>query len=220
MSDYLLIKLFHLLCFVYWLGGDLGTFYASGFVARKELGAEARRTAFKIMMGCDQAPRLSMPLVFGSGVHLSAQLFLVPGGTTAIVLGWLVALGWALMVLVIHFAGHRDSLRWLIQFDFAFRIVAIALIGGVGAISLFRGQPVPADWLAYKLLVFAALVFCGLMVRVMLKPFAPAWARLVDGNAADEDHRVIESSISRVRPFVIAIWVGLLVSAALGLHLV
>ena len=30
------LKLLHLLCFVYWLGGDLGTFYAAGLVVRRD----------------------------------------------------------------------------------------------------------------------------------------------------------------------------------------
>ena len=88
MNDFLLIKLFHLLCLVYWLGGDLGTFYASRFVTRSDLSPEARRVAFTIMMGCDQGPRLAMPLTAGSGIHLAAAMNLVPG--TWMIAGWVV----------------------------------------------------------------------------------------------------------------------------------
>ena len=37
MNEYLLLKFAHLRAFVYWLGGDLGTFLASRYVIRDDL---------------------------------------------------------------------------------------------------------------------------------------------------------------------------------------
>ena len=62
----------HVLALVYWLGGDLGTFLSSRHVLRSELGVESRQTAFNILMECDMGPRLAMPLILGSGFHLSS----------------------------------------------------------------------------------------------------------------------------------------------------
>ena len=68
---YTLLLYIHVLGLVYWLGGDLGTYLSSRYVLRSELGVEARQTAFNILMACDMGPRLAMPIMLGTGCHLS-----------------------------------------------------------------------------------------------------------------------------------------------------
>jgi hypothetical protein len=58
-----------------------------------------------------------------------------------------------------------------------------------------------------------------LIIRIKLRPFGAAFSSLANGNANDEDNRNIRSSLDATRPFVISIWIGLIASAALGLHL-
>ena len=62
-------------------------------------------------------------------------------------------------------------------------------------------------------------MLCGWLVRLRLKPFGPAFGALVRGEATDSDNAAIRASIGGTRPFVVAIWVGLLANTALGLHL-
>ena len=159
----------HLLLLVYWLGADLGTFYASRFVANPALSPAARATAARIMLGIDIAPRLCMPLVLGSGVHLAA------------------------------------------------------LVGVLAPAMVVPAWGLALAWLAIKLLGFAATIACGLMIRVHLKPFGPAFARLMSGdgrvdNSAD-NNTIIAASIGRCVPYVLAIWAVLVLCAAAGLHL-
>jgi hypothetical protein len=52
-----------------------------------------------------------------------------------------------------------------------------------------------------------------------LKPFGPAYLNLSAGEATQADEDAIEHSIAVTRPWMVVIWLGLLVSAALGLHL-
>ncbi|MFZ9086446.1 MAG: hypothetical protein ACO3C6_07725, partial [Steroidobacteraceae bacterium] len=51
-----LATLLHLLLFVYWLGGDVGVFYASRFVVDTSLTREERLTAAKIFLDLDMLP--------------------------------------------------------------------------------------------------------------------------------------------------------------------
>ena len=51
-----LLLIVHLLLFCYWLGGDIGVFYSSGFAANPNLSNEARMTAAKIMLNLDIVP--------------------------------------------------------------------------------------------------------------------------------------------------------------------
>ena len=210
-----LLKFGHVICLAYWLGTDLGVFYSSYFVADRELSAETRLSMSRLLFALDQGPRLCMPLILATGVHLAALQgwFALP--PLALAAAWSVCLGWVAMVIVLHRRG--PAAKALTTFDYWFRVAAILGIGGVAGHALLNDAF--ADWLAVKLLVFAALVASGLMIRRKLRPFGPAFAALAAGRATDADDAAIRDSLASTRPFVVAIWAGLLVNTALGIHL-
>lgn len=225
MDLYKALGFLHLLCFVYWLGGDLGVFYSSRFLQRSDLSPEARRVAGRIMLGLDQGPRICMTLIAAPGVHMAAQAGWLPISSGWLAAIWALSLGWLAMVLLLHFGprlGAAGLAGPLAQVDFWFR-AALALGLGVFAIGALLapqpGPPLVAPWLAVKLLVFAVLVACGLGIRIALRPFGPAYASLQSGVPSPEQNFAIEQSLARCRPLVLAIWAGLLLNAALGLHL-
>lgn len=218
MDLYKALGFLHLLCFVYWLGGDLGVFYSSRFLQRRDLSPEARRVAGRIMLGLDQGPRICMTLIAAPGVHMAAQAGWLPISSGWLAAIWALSLCWLAMVLLLHFG---PGLPGLAQVDFWFR-AALALGLGVFAIGALLAPQTPppiAPWLAVKLLVFAVLVGCGLGIRIALRPFGPAYASLQSGAPSPEHNLAIEQSLARCRPLVLAIWAGLLLNAALGLHL-
>ena len=106
--------------------------------------------------------------------------------------------------------------RW----DFRFRLLVIAVLAGYGLLSLLTDSGAHVDWVAWKLIIFAGLISCGLMIRVKLKPFGPAFGRLLAGQASDEDDAAISSSIASTRPWVWLIWLGILISAFLGMYFI
>lgn len=216
MAEVGLLQLGHLLCLVYWLGADVGVFYASYFVADDRLSPETRVTMATLLFALDQAPRICMPLILGFGVHLAWRLGALPLTAGWVVAIWLVCLAWLAMVITLHKLGSAATR--LTRFDLCFRVAIVVGLGGYSMFSLATNRL--ADWIALKLLVFAALVLFGLIVRLRLKPFGPAFAALVSGNPSDADNAAIRDSLARTRPFVIAIWAGLLINTALGLHLI
>ena len=220
MNEYLALKFFHLLLFVYWLGGDLGTFYGSRFVVDAKLSPAARATAARIMIGVDMAPRICMPLILPFGVQMAAMQgwLLVPG--IVVVAIWLLCAGWLAMVLLVHHYSGQPFGQTIGRIDFWFRVAMIAGLVGVAIYGLATGRIVTAPWVAVKLLIFAACVVCGLVIRVKLKPFGPAFGKLMARGPDDETNRVIADSIAGCKPLVVMIWVGLLASAALGMHLI
>ena len=220
MSEILIIKFLHLLAFVYWLGGDLGTFYASHFVVKSDLDKSARVTALDIMMGCDQAPRLCMPLILALGVHLSFAMGYMQISFLWVVLTWLVCLLWVGMVLAIHFGHGKQWLPGLQRFDLNFRYVIIVILAASAIYGLVTGAIYQGNWLAVKVLVFVGMMICGLMIRRQLANFIPAWIKLTSEGADDETNAAIASSIRACHPYVYLIWAGLLINAALGLHLI
>ena len=96
--------------------------------------------------------------------------------------------------------------------------VVVAIAGYAGG-ALFLDSWIAADWFAWKMLLFAVLVCCGLLIRIRLRPFVVAFGQLMSAGPSPEVNDALRSTLSRVRPFVYLIWVGLLLNAAIGLHL-
>ena len=220
MSEYLIIKFLHLVGFAYWIGGDLGVFHSSYYVADPARPPEVRVAAAKILFWLDQVPRICMTMMLPLGIHLAwlLGLFRISGVTMAGI--WLACLAWLGMVIYLHVSKQSSRKIFVTRFDFWFRLVLSLGLIATGLGSLFAGLAAMPYWVAIKLAIFGGLVGCGLIVRIKLKDFGPAFANIATGAGTDADDEAINRSLGGTRPFVIAIWVGLFASAALGIHLI
>ncbi|MEH6580322.1 MAG: hypothetical protein V7754_00195 [Halioglobus sp.] len=218
MNEYLLLKFLHILAFVYWLGGDLGTFIASRQVVNPELSPQSRHVALKIMLACDMGPKLAMPLILPLGFHLAYLGESLPISALQLSLVWGIALYWFSVVLVLYLNEGKPFAAKLSQIDLYFRIVMAA------GLLLWGGYALVGDtataWAAWKVIIFAAMVCCGIAIRINLKPFIPAFAVMMGQGASRETDEAMATSIGRCRPWVWCIWAGLFVNAALGTHLI
>lgn len=216
MNPQELLTLIHVILFAYWLGGDIGVFYSSGLVVDDRLSRESRLTAARIMLAVDLVPRICMSLMLTVGGLLSASLGV---DHPAWQMAGIVLLGpfWLGMVLVLHFRHHASFVPMLTRFDFWFRWAMIAILLLSSGYSLATGRLEEAPWLVAKLLGFAFLIFCGLMIRVRLKGFTEAYIKLMQGIEAADDNRRMQLSLSRVRPWVVSIWIVLVFEAWLGI---
>ncbi|WP_372809934.1 hypothetical protein [Litorivivens sp.] len=220
MTEFLLLQFAHIVAFVYWLGGDLGTFVASRYVVNRDIGVEARAIALKIMLACDQGPKMSMPLILPLGLHMAVLMGLLELPAWGLPLIWLLAAVWLSNVLVLYFNEGKAFTARLSQFDLIFRIVVVTALLLFAVLGLTGDAPIHADWVAWKIIVFAALVGCGIAIRINLKPFVPAFVQLMTEGPSDKVNDTMADSVARCRPWVWAIWLGLFVNAALGIHLI
>lgn len=213
------LNFMHLLFFVYWLGGDLGTYYSSKFVSNATLSVPARVTALKIMAGVDMGPRICMPMIFAFGVHLAYLMDGLDISALTLALVWLVSLVWLGLVFAVHHEAGMSSTGKFARFDFYFRIVVIVIMVATAVYGLATGGIVKYNWVAVKLLVMAVLVAFGLMIRVNLTKFTPAFTKLVTSGPSDEVNKAITASIRGSLPWVYLIWLGVLVNTAIGVNL-
>jgi hypothetical protein len=217
----LILKLLHLLAFVYWLGSDIGVYYTTRYVSDARLSPTQRSNAAQIMLGIDMIPRCCMPLCLATGLHLaySSGAWSVPA--YVVLLGWCLCLAWLMLVLAIHLLGNKATV--IARIDFRWRIVVALSLGSYSSAVLVGSWPTIPSWLALKLFLYAACVACGLMIRVQLRPFGAALTQLHQGTAhpipvGPDVELAISAALSRCKPFVIAIWIMLVISALSGLH--
>ncbi len=215
-----LLKFVHVLVFACWLGTDLAVWYSSFYAVNRKLSAETRVTVIRILFALEMTPRICMTLMPALGIHLSYRIGYLLVAPWFIYLSYVICLAWMGVVLYLHY-GKRGKLRTgLITFDFGFRLALIGGLSTYAAVSLSGPSGVNADFIAWKLLIYATLIACSLILRIKLKPFGTAFAHLLAGNPSQADEDAIHHSISATRPWVVAIWLGLLLSAAFGIHLV
>ncbi len=215
---YELLLWLHLLLFVYWLGADLAVFYSSQFVVDSKLSAEARITAAKVMLACDLAPRICMSLTLTIGGLLASAIG-VQHSSWQLALIVVLAPIWMSMVLILHFRNHASYIPTLIKIDWWFRCALILAITISCALSIAQFTPghTQDSWLLSKLLIFAFLIFCGLMIRHKLSGFNLAYAKLITGDITSAENHAMEISLQQVKPWVLTIWFGLVLAAYLGI---
>jgi hypothetical protein len=216
MSAENLLTLIHVLLFCYWLGGDIGVFYSSGFVVDESRSREARLMAAKIMLTLDLVPRICMSLMLTVGGVLSELKGIAhPSWQLAAI----VLLGpvWLSMVLAQHFVHGASWMPTLVRFDKALRWLLIGAIVGSVVVSVSTDRLGDAPWLSAKLLGFAFLVFCGLMIRRHLPDYVGGYASLLAGEPTPHENAAMQASVKRMRPWVLAIWAVLVLEAWLGI---
>lgn len=215
----LILKYLHVIAFVYWLGGDLGTYIASNQVIKRDNSPEARHVALKIMLACDMGPKLSMPFIFILGVQMAQMMGIMNISDWAMRSLWMLTIMWFFNVAIMHFKEGTPLSKTVSRVDLWFRIfVAIGLV--VWAIWGLANGEFAGDWFGWKLLIFAVMVFCGVMIRINLRSFIPAFSSMIQDGASEDTDSTMHRSLMRCRPYVWAIWLGLFVNAALGLHLI
>ncbi len=214
---YFLLKLAHILLFVYWLGADIGVFYSARFVRNAALDTSSRRTALQILAWVDQIPRYCLVLMLPVGYTLAATLGLVRMPAVGYIVLWTISLGWLWMVWAIHHFQGKPLAERLRRIDLAWRWV---LCGGLlwdGWTGLRGTGHIFADWVSIKFLLLASMLFCGIMIRMRGRALGPALRQILEHGSTPELEATVSGSFARTRPFVLSIWVLLVVAAWVGI---
>jgi len=72
-------------------------------------------------------------------------------------------------------------------------------------------------WVGYKLVVFAGLIFCGIMIRKYIGGFIKGIHNIATDNINEADDIEMKASLDKARIFVLSIWVLLIVEAWIGI---
>ena len=123
---------------------------------------------------------------------------------------------WLTMVLTIHLKEGTSLGKTVTKVDFWFRWFMIAAIIVSVAYSFSTGRLTNEPWIGYKLLIFAFLIFCGLMIRMNLGGFGVGLHRLAQGAISEAENAAMITSLNKVRGFVYAIWTGVIIEAVMG----
>lgn len=210
LSTYTLVAFLHILLFAYWLGTDLGVFICSLTGRRPGVSDDARARLQEAGTLIDMAPRTCLVLMVPVGLTLAANFGSPIHGA---VLGavWVLGLAWLWLVWEVHWRHGAPIGRLYWRIDFVVRSAVMAAFLGFGAWCLITGSPISSRWLAAKMMIFGAIILCGIIVRILLLSRPPARAPAAAGAAAPQ-----AGGRDLIRQVVLVIWVLVAAAAFLG----
>ena len=206
----------HLLLFVYWLGADLGVFMAAQTAKRATLSGAQRAIALQLALAIDIVPRLCFALMFPCGLELAAARGLVEPAGWQRALAWLVAAVWVGLVLGMERHGRRSLAAFCRRANEVLHLLLCVAFCLIGLASVTGHGPFPSGWLGWKIVLFALVFACGIMIDRRFAPVAPAFAQLAASGSSPELERTITRAVDQAVRWVFALYALVLASAFLG----
>ena len=205
----------HQVLFVFWLGPDIGVYMWGTKLANSELSQAQRAAAGRIMRSIEIIPRACMSLMLTVGGVLS-ELMGITHPAWQMVGIWGLGPVWLTLTLLVHFKATSNPDDPLRKLDGLFRWLVVATVLGSVGFSLATGRLESVPWLTAKLLLFAAVVYFGIMMRRRLSPVQDAVVALEKGEGDSALDTEVQHSLSRARIFMFASWLALAAAAFLG----
>ncbi len=207
----------HLLTFVYWMGADLGVFYSSRFVINSSYQPATRALLLKTLAWLDMVPRYALLLTLPVGLRLAGDLNISPVSGGSFWLVWLGLIIWVALVTQIHRREGTEAAKTLAKIDMVLRFVLVVVLAVTAIMSLSGSAIYGTDWLAVKVLLFAAAVGCGFMIRITFKPFGPAFAAIMKDGSTPEQETKLRNSLNAAARWVVVLWIIIAAAAFFGI---
>jgi hypothetical protein len=215
ITSFELLQYLHVFLFVFWLGPDVAVYAWSRKVVEAGASPEQRVVAGQMMALADFIPRAAISLMLTVGGLLSEYVGLThPWWQMAgIILLGPVWLGLVLVGIVRDGTPRGATAQ---QLESWLRWALIVLIPLSVAYSTATGRLALAPYVGAKLLLFAAVLLFGYLLRARLAPLRQGLAGLAaTGPSPSLDERM-RVALVHSRPYTVAIWVALLAAAFLG----
>ncbi|MFT7286159.1 MAG: hypothetical protein ACI87W_000263 [Halieaceae bacterium] len=213
------LKWFHIVAMVYWLGGEWGVFLTARNVVNRSLPMDERRRHMETAYRIDILARTGILLLFPIGWHMGHYWGVQPFGGAAITLVWVVFGLWLLLCWSAFIKRETDTgikltiwderIRYLVIPTMA--IVAISSLLGYGPLNAGVGQ----KWFSLKVLLFSGMLVIGLLLRFIMREWTAMFRILAEGSNPEVENR-LEKSLRFGDKLAYTYWVGILSIAFLG----
>lgn len=205
----------HQALFVFWLGPDIGVYMWSTKLANSENTPAQRIAAARMMPVIEVISKGCMSLMLTVGGVLT-QLRGIDHYDWQMPLIILLGPIWLTLTLLVYFRAGTALGEKLARMDVWFRWLVVASVLGSVVLSVSTGRLAEVPWVTAKLMLFAAVVLFGLLMRTRLKSLPENLARLENDGPSSEVDGAIAKCIGNARIFMFASWICLLAAGALG----
>ncbi len=175
----------HIICMVYWLGGEWGVFQTSYNIMNRKLSLEERRRHMETAYRIDILARTGILMLLPLGLHMGNIYGLQPYGGGWLVAMWIIMLSWLALTWSAFIKRETDTGIKLTKIDEALRYILIPAIFISVATSLAGIGPFEAGegvrWYVAKLGLYGFTLCIGLGLRWIMRLWTVRFRRLAAG---------------------------------------
>lgn len=200
------LAVIHVAVLGYWLGSEFvinSTFRYVCFGA--SLPVPERRRLMDHVMNVDQHVRYALLLQLTLGFFLAFRFGYLPSNGLVAAAVLVIGAGWLVLVEITHRRRSTALGQRLAELDRGIRYVVVVLLGvlSVGALTGFFAVQ---SWLAWKLLCFAGVMLCGLLIRFALIKLFQLFEELASSGYSPELEARLNSAYYGASSYLIVMW--------------
>lgn len=197
----------HIVVLGYWLGSELVINSTYRHVSwASSLPLPDRNRLMDHVMHVDQHVRYALVLQFVFGFTLVFLLGYLPGGKQAAAMVAIMGVCWFVLVELTHRLRKRPVGTSLAALDRVIRYLLMAGLVILAVLAMF-GQAALPSWLAWKLVCFAAVMACGVGIRLVLVRLFVVWKELPETGSAPGVEEAIRSIYWKATSVLYLLWV-------------
>ena len=206
---------FHVVLFVYAIGGDIAVYYIGNYITKDELPIEERLRVRSMRFIVDMSARTSLVLLLPIGFTLSTAFGSSIDGVLLQGI-WGFSILWLILIWVVHFKRKTKEGEIYRLLDLGIRyILSFALIG-LGVFSLFSDFIIQNNWLSLKITIFGLILMNGIWIRIIVGRMRQSIVMVQNSDDVDFAENQIKKEQSTLNTAALMIWVLVILMAFLG----
>ncbi len=214
MESYLLWGYFHILLFVFWLGGDIGVFLSAIYAKRSDLSFETRATIMQLGLVIDFLPRLCFALIFPVGLHLTNDLGLLKINPPYFFLAWFISFSWILIIILIGKNEGKPIAENLSKIQFWMEGLLGTFLVFVGIMSY--SNEFLERWFSLKIILFGLVFYAAMAIDICFRPFIKPFMEIGTEGSTPEREAAVSLAINKTLIAVFTLYVLIALIAFLG----
>ena len=206
----------HILLFVFWLGTDLGVFFATALVKNPARSFETRKTLIRVANMAHVLPRICFALIIPTGVELTCAINIYPLNPDLYVGSWIISVMWVVLILASVRSQGKPVAANLRIIEFVFEaFIGLALVA-YGLNSLATGAPIDDPWFAAKLFLFGLVFWAAIAVDIGFRPFYAPFSEIAQEGSTPEREEAISAAANHALVAMAAVYILVAVIAFIG----
>jgi len=206
---------FHVVLFVYAIGGDIAVYFIGNYITKEELTIEERLRVRSMRFLVDMSARTSLVLLLPIGFTLATTFGSEIKGTALTVI-WLFSFVWLGLIWLVHFKKETAFGELLRKLDLLIRYILSGLLIALGIYCLITNQIIQSDWLSWKIIIFGLILVNGIWIRAIVGRMRKSIHLAQDAETKTEGEESIKKEQAVLNKAALLIWVLVILMAFLG----
>jgi len=206
---------FHVVLFVYAIGGDIAVYFIGNYITKEELTIEERLRVRSMRFLVDMSARTSLVLLLPIGFTLATTFGSEIKGTALTVI-WLFSFVWLGLIWLVHFKKETAFGELLRKLDLLIRYILSGLLIALGIYCLITNQIIQSDWLSWKIIIFGLILVNGIWIRAIVGRMRKSITLAQESDTKIEGEESIKKDQAVLNKAALLIWVLVILMAFLG----